>query len=276
MPRANVINFMTNVDRESWVHRLDPRTKLALILVFTTIPLLFTDLRFTIFFIVLTLPLWATANVNFRPMMGPFAAVAFFLAIVFLLNAVRGPAELTTLDPNNAYTWYVRAGPAVVTSHSAARGLWMALRLLTSMTIGLLVVATTDPTYLAKGLRKLRMPTEIVFMVLAGLRFVPIVTEQLFNILDAQTIRGVSTSRIERTKLLLMPLFVTSLRRVRSLGLATEAKGFGSGRWHDFYERLVLGPPDKIILWALAALTVASLVIRFGLGIGGGDVFYGT
>jgi energy-coupling factor transporter transmembrane protein EcfT len=89
MARINVINFMTNVERESWVHRLDPRTKIMLILFFTTIPLLFTDLRFTVFYILLTVPLWLTANIDYRPMAGPFAGAGFFLMIVFVFNALR-------------------------------------------------------------------------------------------------------------------------------------------------------------------------------------------
>jgi energy-coupling factor transport system permease protein len=276
MPRVNVSNFMTNVDRESWVHRLDPRTKLLLIVFFASVPLFFTDIRISLFFIALTIPLWLTSNLDFKPMAAPLVGVGMFLCIIFLFNAIRGPAELTTLDPNNVYNWHVRLGPIVITSHTAERGLWMAMRLVTAMTIGLLVISTTDPTALAKGLLKLKMPASIVFMVLAGFRFVPIVTEQVYNILDAQTIRGVSSSRVERTKLLLLPLFVTSLRRVRSLGLATEAKGFGAQRWHDFYEEFALHRTDIAIMVLLGVLAVASIVIRFGFGFGGDNIYYGT
>jgi energy-coupling factor transport system permease protein len=272
MAKINVINFMSNVERESWVHRLDPRTKIMLLLFFTTVPLMFTDWRFSLFFILLTLPLWVTANIDYRPMIGPFVGAGFFLFIVFFFNAVRGSSELTNPDPHNVYTWYLQLGPIVATSHTVAQGFYMAMRLVTSFTIGLLVISTTDPTYLAKGLKKLKMPTAIVFMVLAGLRFIPIIMEQLFNILDAQTIRGVSNSRIERTRLLILPLFITSLRRVRALGLATEAKGFGASRWNDFYEQLRLGRMDKLIMAALVVLLVASLVI-LALGIGHGATF---
>jgi energy-coupling factor transport system permease protein len=272
MAKINVINFMSNVERESWVHRLDPRTKIMLLLFFTTVPLMFTDWRFSLFFILLTLPLWLTANIDFRPMIGPFIGAGFFLFIVFFFNAVRGSSELTNPNPGNAYTWFLRLGPVVATSHTVAQGFYLAMRLVTSFTIGLLVISTTDPTYLAKGLKKLKVPTSIVFMVLAGLRFIPIIMEQLFNILDAQTIRGVSNSRIERTKLLILPLFITSLRRVRALGLATEAKGFGASRWNEFYEKLRLGRMDKLIMVALLILALASLAI-LALGIGHGATF---
>jgi len=140
------------------------------------------------------------------------------------------------------------------------------------MTIGLFIVATTDPTSLGKGLRLMKMPAPIVFMVLAGLRFIPIVTEQLMNILDAMSIRGVRNSRIERTKLLILPLFITSLRRTRTMGLACEVKGFGAGAWNNFYQDFRLKFVDWAILILLLILTVVFLYVRLVLGLGSATV----
>jgi energy-coupling factor transport system permease protein len=140
--------------------------------------------------------------------------------------------------------------------------------MLVPLTIGLFIIATTDPTALGKGLRKLKVPTAVVFMVLAGLRFIPIVTEQMLNILDAMTIRGVPYSRYERTKLLILPLFVTSLRRTRTMGSACEAKGFGAQKWNNFYQDFRFQRPDKILLVTLVILSIAVIYVRFGLGIG--------
>jgi energy-coupling factor transport system permease protein len=268
MPKSNVTNFMSNIARQSWVHRLDPRTKVALLLVFSTLPIFFTDPRFIFAFVLLILPIWLTANVDFRPLGGPLFGVGIFLTMLFLLTAVVGSSELTNPDPYSAYTWYYQLGPLVVTSRTVTRGLWLAMRLAVPLTTGLLIITTTDPTYLAKGLRKLKMPTEIVFMILAGLRFIPIVTEQLFNILDAQTVRGVENSRIKRIRLLMLPLFITSLRRTRTMGLACEAKGFGARRWNNFYETFSLKIADKLMLAGLALVAVTALVVRFGFGYG--------
>jgi energy-coupling factor transport system permease protein len=268
MAKVNITNFMSNVGRDSWVHHLDPRTKIAILVFFSTIPLLFTDFKFIAAFILLTLPLWLTANINFRPMIGPFIAVAVFLTVIFLLNALRGPGELTNTDFFSHYTWYFQLGPMVVTSHTVTRGLFLAMRLAVTFTIGLLVISTTDPTFLAKGMRKLGMPIAVVFMALAGLRFIPIIMEQLFNILDAQTIRGVSSSRIQRTNLLMLPLFITSLRRTRTLGRACEAKGFGARKWNNFYEEFKMKTADMAIIVFLVALAVVSLVLRFWFGLG--------
>jgi energy-coupling factor transport system permease protein len=268
MAKNNVTNFMSNIDRKSWVHNLDPRTKVALLVVFSTMPIFFTDPRFIAVFIVLILPVWMTANVDFRSLRGPLFGVGVFLTMIFVLTAVVGPAELTNPDPFSAYTWYYQLGPFVVTSRTITRGLWLGMRLAVPLTTGLLIITTTDPTYLAKGLRKLKVPTEIVFMILAGLRFIPIVTEQLFNILDAQTIRGVENSRFKRIKLLMLPLFITSLRRTRTMGLACEAKGFGARRWNNFYEEFYLKQADKLLLLGLVIVASSALIVRFVFGYG--------
>jgi len=269
MAGGGVANFLANIDHKSWVHRLDPRTKVAILVFFSVFPLLFTDYRFIFLFFLLILPLWLTANLDFRPMMGPFIGVGFFMVILFVFTALRTPSELTNPAPEAAnITWFVRAGPIVVTSHTFFRGLYIAGRMLVPLTIGLFIIATTDPTSLGKGLRKLKVPTFVVFMVLAGLRFIPIVTEQMLNILDAMTIRGVPYSRFERTKLLILPLFITSLRRTRVMGSACEAKGYGAQKWNNYYQDFQLKHTDKIMLIILLVFTIAIIYIRFGLGLG--------
>ncbi len=268
MAKNNVINFMSNIEHDSWVHRLDPRTKVAMLVVFSMLPVFFTDPRYIAVFVLLILPVWFTANINFRSIRGPLFGVGAFISMLFVLTAIVGVSELTNPDPYSAYSWYYQLGPFVVTSRTLTRGIWLAARLAVPLTTGLLIISTTDPTYLAKGLRKLRMPTEVVFMVLAGLRFIPIVTEQLYNIADAQTIRGVGNSRWERAQLLMLPLFITSLRRTRTMGLACESKGFGAKRWNDFYEEFHLQRADTALLAGLLVVTVTSLVLRFGFGLG--------
>jgi energy-coupling factor transport system permease protein len=273
LANTGVVSFLANIDRDSWVHRLDPRTKVAILVFFSVIPLLFTDYRFIFLFILMVLPLWLTANLNFRPLISPFIGVGFFMLVLFVFTAIRGPSELTNPAPEAAdFTWFIHLGPIVITSHTFFRGLYIAGRVGVPMTIGLFIVATTDPTNLGKGLRMLKMPSAVVFMVLAGLRFIPIVTEQMMNILDAMSIRGVRQSRFERTKLLILPLFITSLRRTRTMGSACEVKGFGAGAWNHFYQDLRFKRVDWVILILLLVLTILFLYIRLVLGLGSATV----
>ncbi len=341
MANVNVLNFMSNVSGDSWLHRLDPRTKIAILLFFSTLPLLFSNPLYVLGFIILTVPLWLTARLDIRSMLAPLLASGVFLVMIFLISMFRGvgqgaemdafnpasravaetaspgavadqgvkidpfnpesrrlateaavqatteaaaaaPATIAPVTPSataepSAPTpteaastggWRVQLGPLTITSGTMTRAGYVSGRLVVPLTIGLLMISTTDPTLMAKGMRKLRMPIDIVFMALAGLRFIPIVMEQIFSILDAQTIRGVGRSAWQRVKLLVMPLFISSLRRTRTMGLACEAKAFGAHKWNDFLDEFKLKAMDKVMLFALAVIAVVVLVARYGYGLG--------
>jgi len=99
---TSVVSFLANIDRDSWAHRLDPRTKVAILVFFSVIPLLFTDYRFIFMFILLVLPLWLTSKLNFRPLISPFMGVGFFMLVLFVFTAIRGSSELTNPAPEAA------------------------------------------------------------------------------------------------------------------------------------------------------------------------------
>jgi energy-coupling factor transporter transmembrane protein EcfT len=89
LAKNNVINFMSNIEGDSWMHRLDPRTKIAILIFFSSLPLLFTDPLYILVFILLSLPMWLTARINFRSLIGPLVGVGGFLMMIFVLNVFR-------------------------------------------------------------------------------------------------------------------------------------------------------------------------------------------
>jgi energy-coupling factor transport system permease protein len=268
MAKKSNMNILSNLDRDSWFHKLDPRTKIFLLMSFGIVPLFFTDPRVILFFILLCLPFWLTANLDYRPMIAPFLGVGIMLFVVFFFNVIR---PLTDLENTGAVSsWSFAIGPIMITSYSVTRALFLSGRLVVPLTVGLLIIVTTDPSYLAKGLRKIGIPIPIVFMALSALRFIPIVMDQLQHITDAMSIRGVVNSRRVRTQLMILPLFITSLRRTRTMGLASEAKGFGAGLWNNFYEEFRLSRYDNLLIIGLAFMTLISIVLRFGFGFGAG------
>ena len=106
----------------------------------------------------MALPLWLTAKLDFKPLRAPFVGVGFFLMILFVFTTLRGPSKLTSAQPEaQNFTWFYQVGPVVVTSHTFFRGLYIAARAAVPMTISLLIISTTYPTSLGKGLRKLKM-----------------------------------------------------------------------------------------------------------------------
>jgi len=267
-------SFLSNINGDSWIHRLDPRAKLALLGAYTICPLLFVDPAYVSVFVVLIAPLWATARLNWRSMVGPLVSIGMLVFFVVVFNCFWGTGRTaeTTAAVYQGYRVLFKIGPLSVSNLSLQRSLFLGLRLVVPLSTGLLLVSTTDPSLLAKGLRKSGVPTSICFLLLVGLRFIPIVFDQLYNISDAMTIRGVAGKGFggfaRRSRLLLLPLFLTSLRRTRVTGVACECKGYGSGSWRTFLEEFKLSGRDKAVVVISLFLLVASFWVRFGLGLG--------
>jgi energy-coupling factor transport system permease protein len=110
-------------------------------------------------------------------------------------------------------------------------------------------------------LMKLRLPFEIAFMVLSGLRFLPLAAEEARNISEAQTVRGVR-GPIRRFKLGIFPLFLNSLRRAQAMGITIEAKSWGAKNWNEFLRDIRIRPRDAVLSAYGLTLLLAGLYVR--------------
>lgn len=258
-------SFVSNYEKGTWMHKLDPRVKLVFIIAFVFIPLLFTDMKFLLVITAILVPVWMSAKIEAKPISALIIAVLVFsiIAVVFATfynYNVPGQKVLFKL------------GPLVATNFGFISGLTLGLRSAIPSLVVLILICTTDPAQLAKAMMKLKMPLTVAFMMLAALRMFPMVTEEMGNISTAQTIRGIDKKgfkgAMKAFKLAAFPLMINCLRRSRTMGLAIESKGFGKRSWKEYYQDFSLGKVDWLVLIATLALLAAALYIRYGLGLG--------
>ena len=220
---------------DSVIHRLDPRVK-----------------------IVGTL-LYIISLFAFRGFAGYAAAVVFFGVIVFL-SKVPPSYILRGLKPvffvliftsvlnlfwtpgESFFTW----GVIDLTWEGLYKTLFIALRLIFLVLGSSLMTFTTTPNQLTDALEKLlgplrhlRVPVhELSMMMSIALRFIPILVDETDKIMKAQAARGAdfeSGSIMQRLKSMvpiLIPLFVSAVRRADDLALAMDARCYhgGAGR----------------------------------------------
>ena len=74
-------DFSLNYEKKTWVHMLDPRTKLVFILVFATVPLFFTKFEYLLACALLVLPVWISARIDIRPIKGLLFAILIFAVV---------------------------------------------------------------------------------------------------------------------------------------------------------------------------------------------------
>lgn len=265
---ASPIEFFSNVEKDSWIHRMDPRVKIIGVIVLASLPLLFSDPLYLAGWLLLFIILWAIGKIDVRPIL-PLFYGGLVMVFVYIMYGtfLAYPASVMALAK-----FKFTLGPFTGTDIGFFNGLILGFRLLILLMPVVLVIATTEPSQLAKGFMKMGMPITISFILLATLRFLPLVFEVAARVMEAQRVRGLNyktfKDRVNNFKYLLVPLFINTLRQSRTLGLAVESKGFGARKWKEFYRDFYMKTSDWMVLAFLCIFVVIILYITYGLHLG--------
>ena len=142
--------------------------------------------------------------------------------------------------------------------------------------VGAILTYTTTPLGLTDGLErvlsplaKLHVPVhDFSMMMTIALRFIPTLIEETQKIMNAQTARGASFSEgniIKRAKALipiLIPLFVSSIRRATELADAMECRCYIGGEGRTKMNVLHCGAKDITAAIAAAAVLAGVILIN--------------
>ena len=248
-------------------HRLDPRTKLLLVVLY--IVALFQAKGWAAY-ILLTLVVagcMALSHIRPKTIFKGLKPMIFILALTGVLNIFY--TEGTPILPGWIITW-----------EGIARAIQMVLRIVLLITGTFLLTYTTSPIALTDGLelllkplKKLRFPVhEMTIMMSMALRFIPTLIEETDKIMSAQKARGAdfeTGSLMDRAKALLpvlVPLFVSAFRRADELAVAMESRCYHGGEGRTRMKQLIFQGRDYIAL-ALGILLLAGIIGLKKLGI---------
>lgn len=258
-------SFASNYEKDTWVHKLDPRVKLLFILSFVFIPLFFTRFPYLLAITAIILPVWFSAKIDMKSISGLIVAI-----LIFSFVAVIFATFYNYNHPDQVILF--KLGPLTATNIGLISGLVLGFRAAIPAFVVLILICTTDPAELAKAMMKVKMPLTVAFMMLGALRMFPLVTEEMSNISTAQTIRGINKKGIKNNfkafQLAALPLLINSLRRSRTMGLAIESKGFGNRAWKEYYQDFTLNKIDYTVLVVTILIIVVSLIVRYYFGLG--------
>lgn len=244
---------------DSWVHRLDPRTKILLtIAMIVAVFLVKTMVGYGLIlgFVYLVSRL---SHIPFRMLLKGIKPLKFILILTFLLN----------LFFNSGETMLIEWGFLKISYEGLAQAIHYSLRLVFLVLGTSLMTLTTSPIALSDGiemllspLKRIRFPAhELAMMMSIALRFIPTLMEEADKIMKAQMARGAdfeSGNLLARAKAmvpLLVPLFVSAFRRAGDLAMAMESRCYHGGENRTRLRVLKITKND----W-LAAASVALLI----------------
>ena len=251
---------------DSFIHRLDPRTKFLATFLFIIIVFLANNwLTYFILaiFTILALLVSKIPMSFFWNGVKPLLWVILFTVVLQMVFTTGGDI-------------YVEWAFIKITSYGVINAIFIFLRFMFIIFISTLMTLTTPPLQIAdamesimKPLGKIGVPVhEIALMLSIALRFVPTLMDEAQKIMNAQRARGVDFGEgnlFEQMKAIipiLIPLFVSSFNRAEDLATAMEARGYQGGTGRSKYRVLTYGKIDGIAATSLVILTIALVLFR--------------
>ena len=251
------------------VHRLDPRTKLLMVILY--IVALFLCKGFVSYGVALAFLITAVVLSKIRPK-------ALFKGLKPLLIIIIFTAVLNLFYTDG--TVLIKFWIFKITREGIYNAFFLVLRIMLLVMGTFLLTYTTSPIALTDGLesllsplKKLHFPVhELAMMMSIALRFIPTLIEETDKIISAQKARGADfeTGNIfRRAKALipiLVPLFVSAFRRADELATAMECRCYHGGKGRTKLKQLHYRRRDVFsLLLGVAVLAGIIVLRRFGL-----------
>jgi energy-coupling factor transport system permease protein len=218
--------FDLYVSRQSCLHQLDPRTKMAFVGVSFLLLLLVNSLVPLLGYLVLVhLLLWGARIPGDRIswLWKQMLPVSLLILLLWPLSKAAGSPVLLEW-------WRIR-----ITVPGVRQGLLAALRVNALAFAVFVLILTTDQNHLVQGLVQCGLPFEWGLTLAIGLRYVPLLYGTYGTISDAQRARGWTPERAGLAQRLrahvptLVALVISALRLTDTLTLALAARGFRPG-----------------------------------------------
>ena len=253
---------------DSFLHRSDARIKIIILIEYLVIALAAKSAlavtlaaSFTLFIIIASRIKPSLLLKSVRPLL----FILIFTAVINLF--------FTKSDGEPLLAWKF----ITIYREGVENAVLMILRLL-SLVLGssVLLTFTTTPIDLTDAiesllspLKKLKVPVhEFAMMMSIALKFIPTLIEETNKIINAQKARcadfesGNVFKRIRSLIPVLIPLFVSAVRRAEELADAMECRCYRGGEGRTRLKELKTRPADRVFLLCATAMTVGVILLN--------------
>ena len=266
----------------SVIHKLDPRTKIVLAILFIVSIFVANNVAAFLLLTFAVIVTIALSRISFKVIFKGIKPIIFILIFTAILNLFLTTGEGEPL----VQFWGIK-----IYEEGIVRAFFMAYRVvLLIVGTSVLLTYTTSPISLTDGLESLLSPLKAIkipvhlfaMMMSIALRFIPTLVEETEKIMNAQKSRGADFSSgglVKRAKALipiLIPLFVSSFKRADELATAMECRCYRGDKNRTKLVKLMFKARDFIWLLIFVIIIASMFVLNhFANKLGGSPfIFY--
>jgi energy-coupling factor transport system permease protein len=247
------------------LHRLDPRTKFLLVVLFIVIEVAFLDIRLLFLPFLVSVLLYVSAKVPWREVKGTWKFLFTIIVLISSINAFFTFVGMNVPKPHVIAEFWVFK----VTVEGISLAVGSAMRFLSLAIVSMCVVNTTDPGLYAPALAKLRVPYKGAFVVDLAMRYMPVYVEELETTKNAQMARGYKVkirggffARILNTVPLIVPVAMNAMLSIYDVADAMELRAFGAEKTRTWYRTVSFKRTDYVAIIILFIMLIAAIYLR--------------
>jgi len=238
-------------DGRSWVHRIDPRLRIVVAVVFACVIAVAYNFSTLITALILSVFMVASARLDVRQVVRRLAAPALFLLLLWAVLPWSSQGDI-----------WAKLGPLMFTRPGVTLCAQISLKTVSLVLLFLALVATMTVDTLGHTLNRLRLPDKLVHLLLITYRYLFVIEQEYQRLLRAMKIRNFhpkTNLHSYRTYAYLVGmLFVRASERARRVHSAMICRGF-NGRFVSL--RSFAPHPANALFSVGAACCLAMLTV---------------
>ncbi|MDD2574535.1 MAG: energy-coupling factor transporter transmembrane component T [Bacillota bacterium] len=236
---------------------LDPRSKLVLVLCLSTLGVFIQDIGILTAVLCVSIALSTASGSRLFVLIRKFRRILWLFVAIAVIQSIFAPSGRVLVS---------LGGIKLITAGGLYKGVAMVLRMSIVM-VSATIMATSNSREIVQGLVQWKVPYEIAFMVSVAIRFLPLLTDEIKNVVTAVQLRGIELDRIparQRVKVysyLIMPVVSGAVIKSRELATTMETRAFRAYPKRTSYMVLTMQRIDYTVIITSLITSILTLIL---------------
>lgn len=267
-------DFLQYVDMDSFLHRLDPRTKFAFFIIMSVLTSFIKSGVALLFLLAIFMVIWQMSHIGkyMITLLSKIKALLLFIILLWLALGLftvnLGPAIYRT-----SFHLFGTVRQFSLDWFDLYKGLVFALRIFLMISAFYTVILSTNFSQIILGLRSWKVPYPISFGIGLVFQIIPMIISEFATIMEAQSSRGLeiekcsALTKMKNYIIISLPLMFRVLSKGQAISLAMHHYKLDFKVKRTSYKSIQASYLDGIFAAVTIAAAVGSVVLHYRFNI---------